>query len=298
MRRSVLLYQQKSWLSRFESIWNERTGVSEITLLKESVAECSQNLDLANQELDQAKQYLEKSWNESTMLQREHSELLRNRDVWTPDDATRFSELLQREITLRDDLAKAKSRAKSAENTVASLRLDYMDRLRRRYQEEQVWQDKWRILGTYGTWGLILLNSLVFGMSQILYQRRELARMRQIENLLDERLPKQPKTRKPANEQPDQEESESEQKICLIEANVLEGQGKESCENARSSSNEDDSEDSATFWTIQWWMQRMKRASTSSNDAPYSRLRNSFHPPSAAIGASVACLLFTIFFRN
>jgi hypothetical protein len=52
-----------------------------------------------------------------------------------------------------------------------------MDALRHKYQEEQAWQDRWRVLGTFGTWGLIGLNSLVFLASQVLFYRREARRL-------------------------------------------------------------------------------------------------------------------------
>eukprot|EP00562_Extubocellulus_spinifer_P018890 CAMPEP_0178601730 /NCGR_PEP_ID=MMETSP0697-20121206/34548_1 /TAXON_ID=265572 /ORGANISM="Extubocellulus spinifer, Strain CCMP396" /LENGTH=146 /DNA_ID=CAMNT_0020239817 /DNA_START=1 /DNA_END=439 /DNA_ORIENTATION=- len=37
-----------------------------------------------------------------------------------------------------------------------------MDAMRKRYHEEQIWNDRWRVLGVYGTWGLIALNSVLF----------------------------------------------------------------------------------------------------------------------------------------
>lgn len=267
-------------------------------MLKESVVECSQKLDSAHQELNQAKQFLENSWNESTSLQREHSELLRSRDRWTPDDANRFAELLQREVTLRDDLATAKTQAKSAEDTVASLRLEYMDRLRRRYQEEQVWQDKWRIIGTYGTWSLIVLNSLVFGMSQILYQRRELERMRQMEALLDERLPPGSKL----NEEHDEDKTivrETANHGAIENEQRLDDNGTDAQRPNCAIPDVEDSTDQATsrdctFLSVQWWMQGVKEATL----LYQSHLHDSFHLPSAIAGAAAAGLLVAMVVRN
>jgi hypothetical protein len=61
-----------------------------------------------------------------------------------------------------------------------------MDALRRRYHEEQVWNDKWRVLGTYWTWSLIALNSVVFVGGQFLYYRREEQRLVAIQNILQD----------------------------------------------------------------------------------------------------------------
>jgi hypothetical protein len=61
-----------------------------------------------------------------------------------------------------------------------------MNRMRRRYHEEQIWQDQWRVLGTYGTWSLIVLNSCVFLGSQYFLRMRENARMKAIEELIRE----------------------------------------------------------------------------------------------------------------
>jgi uncharacterized protein (UPF0333 family) len=66
--------------------------------------------------------------------------------------------------------------------------MEYMNNLRKRYHEEQVWTDKWRILSTYGTWGLIGLNSIVFLVSQYMFRQREVQRMKDFEGLLKETL--------------------------------------------------------------------------------------------------------------
>jgi hypothetical protein len=142
-----------SWWQRLERSWLERTGVAEMATLKESVRTAQSHLEKALHESSTARSNLEKVWQQTLQLQQEHAALLRHRD--------------QKEVMLRQEFEMAQQSARSTEQIAAAQQLTYLDALRRRYQEETVWQDKWRILGTYGTWTLIALNSLVLVLHNI-----------------------------------------------------------------------------------------------------------------------------------
>ena len=64
----------------------------------------------------------------------------------------------------------------------------YMNALRKRYHEEQLWADKWRIYSTYMTWGLIVFNSVVFLISQYMLRMRENQRMLDMKEMLQQSL--------------------------------------------------------------------------------------------------------------
>ncbi len=110
------------------------------------------------------------------------------RNKWTPAQAMEFAKLLEKEVQVRSNLEQAKKDLAEKETHQSKLQIDYMNNLRKRYHEEQIWTDRWRILSTYGTWGLIALNSVVFLISQYLFRLREQQRMKDFETLLKETL--------------------------------------------------------------------------------------------------------------
>ena len=125
------------------------------------------------------------AWEESQI---QHAQLMQVRDKWTPAQALEFAKLLEKEVQVRSNLELAKKDLAEKETHQSKLQIDYMNNLRKRYHEEQIWTDKWRILSTYGTWGLIALNSVVFLISQYLFKVRERSRMVEFETLLKETL--------------------------------------------------------------------------------------------------------------
>ena len=116
--------------------------------------------------------------------QLEHTRLLRSRDTWTSTQAYDFAKLLEKEIDIRKELENAKKTLANLESEQLSSMHSYMNHLRRRYHEEQLWQDKWRVYSTYGTWILIVLNSLVFLISQYMTRIRESQRMKDVQELV------------------------------------------------------------------------------------------------------------------
>jgi len=91
-------------------------------------------------------------------------------------------------VRIRNELEGVKEELATLESEQSSRMNEYMDALRRRYHEEQLWQDKWGVYSTYGTWGLIVLNSVVFLASQYLWRARESRRMKEVQELLKQSL--------------------------------------------------------------------------------------------------------------
>jgi len=83
---------------------------------------------------------------------------------------------------VRSELESSKKDLSKKENEQLEVMHKYMGDLRRRYHEEQLWQDRWRIYSTFGTWGLIVLNTMVFMISQYMARLRESQRMREIQD--------------------------------------------------------------------------------------------------------------------
>ncbi len=99
--------------------------------------------------------------------QREVNELLQRKHAWTPNDLERFTALYrsdhvneQAESAAQENLA---TEEQKAEEAAAKLSKSILAR----YHEEQIWSDKIRRMSTWGTWGLMGVNVLLFLVFQI-----------------------------------------------------------------------------------------------------------------------------------
>lgn len=111
--------------------------------------------------------------------QREVNELLQRKHAWTPTDLERFTSLYRSdhaneraEIETQEALSNAE---REAEEATAELSKNILTR----YHEEQVWSDKIRRMSTWGTWGLMGVNVLLFLVFQIAvepWRRRRLVK--------------------------------------------------------------------------------------------------------------------------
>ena len=167
-------------------LWTERSGTNEILALKESVNEAGVAFDQASATVTKSRRTLETALRAWEKASGQHMQLLQRRESWTPEDAQRFADYVSLEITSRNELEQARQNLARSEEILTKSQLDYINKMRRRYHEEQIWQDQWRVLGTYGTWSLIVLNSCVFLGSQFFQRRREKDRMESIERLIRE----------------------------------------------------------------------------------------------------------------
>ncbi len=95
------------------------------------------------------------------------NELLQRKHAWTPNDLERFTELYrsdhaneQAEAAAQENLLTVERRAEEAAARLSASILA-------RYHEEQIWSDKIRRMSTWGTWGLMGVNVLLFLVFQI-----------------------------------------------------------------------------------------------------------------------------------
>ena len=177
---------EQSFLDRLKVLYNESSGENELSLLKQHVTTASRQFDDGVRTVQTARLGLEKATTTYDDVNKRHSALLMRRDSWDADDATAFATLTAEEVEARKALAAARAALRKAEEDVSSRQVDYIDAMRRRYHEEQMWQDRWRVLGTYGTWTLIGLNSVIFLGGQFFHYRREASRLKRIEDLIRE----------------------------------------------------------------------------------------------------------------
>jgi sensitive to high expression protein 9 len=117
--------------------------------------------------LRQAKEAYTRAISQRSASQREVNELLQRKHSWSPPDLERFTSLYrsdheneQRESTAQEAVTAAERKAEESSRKLGASIL-------KRYHEEQIWSDKIRRMSTWGTWGLMGVNVLLFLVFQI-----------------------------------------------------------------------------------------------------------------------------------
>lgn len=186
----------QSFTSRIQNFWNqawaqfeESTGEVELARLKESVQQASNKFDKAVEAVSKLRAEVAHRQKTHEDAHSQYTQLLLRRDQWNgTSDPAAFVELTAKEVETRQLLVKSRELLRSHEKEASICQQDYMNIMRQRYHEEQIWQDKWRMWGTYGTWSLIVLNSFVFIGSQLFHQRREYLRLKAMEEMITSKL--------------------------------------------------------------------------------------------------------------
>ena len=121
----------------------------------------------SRKELQAAREAYSTAISQRSGSQREVNELLQRKHAWTPNDLERFTALYrsdhaneQAETAAQENLVAIERRAEEAATKLSSSILA-------RYHEEQIWSDKIRRMSTWGTWGLMGVNVLLFLIFQI-----------------------------------------------------------------------------------------------------------------------------------
>ena len=117
--------------------------------------------------MQKAREAYTRAISQRSSSQREVNELLQRKHAWTPNDLERFTELYrsdhaneQAEAAAQENLLTVERRAEEAAARLSASILA-------RYHEEQIWSDKIRRMSTWGTWGLMGVNVLLFLVFQI-----------------------------------------------------------------------------------------------------------------------------------
>ncbi|KAL5003101.1 sensitive to high expression protein 9-like protein, mitochondrial [Aspergillus recurvatus] len=173
-RRSQFSKQFTTWMDNLQSNvfvagqrLNDLTGYSSIEALKRSIQEQEERLRAARLRVRTAKEAYAAAINRRSTSQREVNELLQRKHAWSPADLERFTHLYRNDHTnevAENETQEALSAAeRESEEAAASLTKSILSR----YHEEQVWSDKIRRMSTWGTWGLMGVNVLLFLIFQI-----------------------------------------------------------------------------------------------------------------------------------
>lgn len=158
---------------------NDLTGYSDIERIKIQNDRLESRLQAAHETLRQARTTYKTTTSQRSTTQRDVNTLLARKETWSPPDVERFTELYRRDHTLEQEVVAAAERLNEAEADEQRLSQELMAGMLRRYHEEQIWSDRIRRASTWGTWGLMGVNVVMFVLLQFVaepWRRRRLVR--------------------------------------------------------------------------------------------------------------------------
>jgi sensitive to high expression protein 9 len=141
---------------------NDLTGYSGIEALKQRITTLETELANAQQAVRNAREAYKKAVADRAASQREVTTLLARKDTWTPLDLERFTQLYRSDHGNEAAVQDSATRLAEAERLVEQASSTLSTSILARYHEEQIWSDKIRRMSTWGTWGLMGVNILIF----------------------------------------------------------------------------------------------------------------------------------------
>ena len=158
---------------------NDLTGYSGIEALKRDIEGQEESVQATRRAVKEARAAYSSAVATRSTTQREVNDLLQRKHTWSPPDLERFTGLYrndhaneQAEVKAQEHLSRAEREAEEASTRLARTILA-------RYHEEQIWSDKIRQMSTWGTWGLMGVNVLLFFIFQVAvepWRRRRLVK--------------------------------------------------------------------------------------------------------------------------
>ncbi|CAN8102230.1 unnamed protein product [Discula destructiva] len=168
-RRTALSHQFSHFMDNLQSrvlvasqTLNDLTGYSAIEAFKKHNAQLEADLATAQETLRHARAHYKAVNAQRASTQREVTTLLARKDTWSPLDLERFTTLYRQDHELETAVQEASGALTDAEADEARLSQALNSGILRRYHEEQIWSDRIRRQSTWGTWGLMGVNVLLF----------------------------------------------------------------------------------------------------------------------------------------
>ena len=146
---------------------NDLTGYSGIESLKRSIETQEAFVQGARAAVRTAKESYTSAIAQRSASQREVNELLQRKHAWTSQDLERFTALYRSDHANEQAETKAAEVLAGAERTAEEAAAKLSRSIMARYHEEQIWSDKIRRMSTWGTWGLMAVNVLLFVVFQV-----------------------------------------------------------------------------------------------------------------------------------
>ncbi|KAK5658371.1 hypothetical protein OQA88_2347 [Cercophora sp. LCS_1] len=141
---------------------NDLTGYTAIEAIKAHNTKLEADLAAAQTRLHAARQNYKQLTTHRASTQREVTTLLARKDTWSPPDLERFTTLYRLDHEMEAQVASASIELTEAETEDSRLSAELNAGILKRYHEEQIWSDRIRRQSTWGTWGLMGVNILLF----------------------------------------------------------------------------------------------------------------------------------------
>lgn len=162
IKGNVLSSSPSRLFSKLNLELNRLTGYDVCEKLKDAVHVQNAFYMRAKERLSESQSAYQRAVDERATSQKEINALLQRKSSWLDDELNRFTELYRLEMRQETGVARARSELAAASSRLENAHAALMDTLRERYQVEQLWSDKIRRASTFGTFGLIALNGLIF----------------------------------------------------------------------------------------------------------------------------------------
>lgn len=141
---------------------NDLTGYSSIDGMKRKITEHEEDLAVAKEEVRVSRLNYKQLVADRAASQREVTTLLARKDSWTPIDLERFTQLYRSDHGNEHAVQEAAQHLADVERQAEQAASKLNSSILARYHEEQIWSDKIRRMSTWGTWGLMGVNVLLF----------------------------------------------------------------------------------------------------------------------------------------
>ena len=141
---------------------NDLTGYSGIEALKSRISTLEKRVSTAQEAVRSSRLTYKTTVADRAATQREVTTLLARKDSWTPSDLERFTSLYRMDHSNEQAVQEAATRLADAEREAEHCASKLSSSILSRYHEEQIWSDKIRRMSTWGTWGLMGVNVLLF----------------------------------------------------------------------------------------------------------------------------------------
>ncbi|KAF3062170.1 Sensitive to high expression protein 9 like protein, mitochondrial [Daldinia childiae] len=164
LNRSLSTFMDRAQTTLFAASQriNDLTGYSGIETLKTQISGLESELAAAQARLHAARSAYKSSVSSRSATQREVTTLLARQKMWSPTDFERFTALYRQDYELDAAVAARAAELEEAEREAERLGRELSAGILSRYHEEQIWSDKIRRMSTWGTWGLMGVNVLMF----------------------------------------------------------------------------------------------------------------------------------------
>ena len=156
---------------------NDLTGYSGIEALKSRINILEQRAQDAQEAVRASRIKYKTTVSDRAATQREVTTLLARKDSWTPTDLERFTSLYRMDHSNEQAVQEAATKLADAERDAEHCASKLSSSILSRYHEEQIWSDKIRRMSTWGTWGLMGVNVLLFLLFQFGFEPWRRARL-------------------------------------------------------------------------------------------------------------------------